>query len=99
MSSWASWMSAPQYLAQAGHFLGGALVIFVAGVYSHDAWTLYAFGIGAVIAALKEFVIDVASWGESDSWADSAMDYAFYVLGGSAGMLLTHFAFAGGYCS
>ncbi len=96
--SWASWMSNNQYLAQAGHFLGGAMVVFALGVFSHDAYTLWAFGIGTVLAAAKEFIVDTASWGEGDSWSDSLMDFSFYILGGTVGLFLSHFAFAG-YCS
>lgn len=78
-------MSDPQYLAQVGHFLGGAWVVFLAGLFGGSGVLAVAFAVGVVVAALKEFVFDVASWGEGDSWSDSAVDFAFYALGGGAG--------------
>jgi len=87
-----SWMSNPQYLAQAAHVLGGALLVFGVGVL----WgaPIWAFMIGVLAAALKEFVFDTASWGEGDSWSDSAMDFFFYVAGGAAGFGLHAWALA-----
>jgi hypothetical protein len=80
-------MSNPQYLAQIGHFFGACTVILIAALFSVGLvpilWTL---GIGLVLAALKEFVFDTASWGEGDSWSDSVMDFAFYALGGLVGL-------------
>jgi hypothetical protein len=82
-----NWESSPQYLAQVGHTLGGALVVFVAGVFWGEHGALLALGIGLAVAAIKEFLLDVASppYGEGDSWSDSLMDFAFYVIGGCAG--------------
>jgi hypothetical protein len=81
-----SWMSNPQYLAQVAHVLAGALFVFAGGVlFGAVGWAMIA---GAVAAAFKEFVFDTASWGEGDSWSDSAMDFAFYVIGGFLGLLL-----------
>jgi len=79
-------MSNPQYLAQVGHSLGGLALVFVLGAFGGHEVMWWTFGIGLILAAFKEFVFDTASWGEGDSWADSAMDFAFYVLGGLAGM-------------
>lgn len=80
-------MSAPQYLAQVGHFLGGALAVFVASVFWGEHGALLALAIGAGVAALKEFVLDTSllGFGEGDSWSDSLMDFSFYVIGGAAG--------------
>jgi hypothetical protein len=84
-----SWMSSPQYLAQAGHFFGALSVILVAALFS-TSWEpiWWVFGTGIATASFKEFVFDVAPWGEGDSWFDSIMDWTFYVLGGSTGMVL-----------
>lgn len=82
------WMSNPQYLAQVGHFLGGAWVVFLAGLFGGSTALFWAFGIGTLVAGFKEFVFDTASWGESDSWSDSFMDWMFYELGGGAAMLV-----------
>jgi hypothetical protein len=81
-------MSNPQYLAQIGHFLGGLSVVFVLGAFTSETGMWVTFGIGVLLAAFKEFVFDTASWGEGDSLADSAMDFAFYVAGGMMGAAL-----------
>jgi hypothetical protein len=81
-----SWMSNDQYLAQVGHFLGGLAIVFVAGAFGGHAVMWWVLGIGLALAAAKEFIFDTASWGEGDSWSDSLMDFAFYLLGGLAGM-------------
>lgn len=97
MSMLWSWMSNPQYLAQIGHFLGGALVVVTSTLFAMvlgAGWapTLVTLGIGVVLASLKEFVFDVAPWGEGDTWSDSIMDWSFYMLGGGVGMGLALFA-------
>jgi hypothetical protein len=85
-------MSNPQYLAQVGHFLAGYGLIATALIFSlalEAGWTpiLITLGIGVTVASLKEFVYDTnKTWGEGDSWADSLMDWAFYMLGGAVGM-------------
>jgi len=89
MASFA-WMSSPQYLAQVGHGFGACSVVLTAALFSlalGAGWApiLVVLGAGIALAALKEFVFDVASWGEGDSWADSAMDFGFYVLGAAVG--------------
>ena len=81
-----SWMSNPQYLAQVGHYLGGLCVVFVLGAFGGHVVMWSTLAIGLVLAGLKEFVFDVASWGEGDSWSDSIMDFAFYLAGGLSGM-------------
>ncbi len=93
MSSF-DWMSSPQYLAQVGHFLGGLALVFVFGVFLGPLAMWLTLGVGLGVAAFKEFVFDTASWGEGDSWSDSAMDFAFYLLGGLAGMGLFLWAVA-----
>jgi hypothetical protein len=85
------WMSNPQYLAQIGHTLGGYGLIATAALFSFalgGGWLpiLITLGVGIAAATFKEFVFDVSSWGEGDSWSDSLMDWAFYMLGGGLGM-------------
>ena len=92
-----NWMSNPQYLAQVGHFLGAGGLIVTAALFSMAVgagWTptLITLGVGVAAATVKEFVFDVASWGEGDSWSDSLMDWSFYMLGGGAGMGLAALA-------
>ena len=93
-----AWMSSVQYLAQAAHTLGALAVILAAGLFSlvcgggwDPVWT--TFGVGIALAAGKEFGFDVAPWGEGDSWSDSLLDFAFYVLGGLFGLALVAWAF------
>ncbi len=86
-----AWMSNPQYLAQVGHFLGGYGLIATATLFSivlGGGWVpiLITLGIGILAASFKEFVFDVALWGEGDTWSDSLMDWSFYMLGGAVGM-------------
>jgi hypothetical protein len=95
-----SWMSNPQYLAQASHFLGGAGLIVTAAMFSlatHSGWepTLWTLAFGVVAATAKEFGFDVAPvpYGEGDSWSDSFMDWTFYMLGGGVGMALAAWAY------
>ncbi len=79
-TSWYSFMTNVQYLAQIGHFFGALCVVFLMGTFcgSHGLW--YTFGIGLVYATLKEFVFDIRI--EKDTWANSVMDFSFYVFGG-----------------
>jgi hypothetical protein len=99
MSKLWSWMSSPQYLAQVGHFLGGVSLILIASLFSivlGAGWIpiFWTLGIGIVAASLKEFVFDLASWGEGDTLSDSIMDWSFYMLGGLVGMGLSWWAHA-----
>ncbi len=60
-----NWMSNPQYLAQIGHFLGGALLITIATLFSvvlGAGWNpiLITLGIGVGAATYKEFVFDTS---------------------------------------
>jgi hypothetical protein len=97
-------MSKPQYLAQVGHFLGGVVLLESTALFFGFAATYWALGLGTLVAGLKEFGYDsgisllVPSWGEGDSWQDSAEDFAFYVLGGGAGMGLAAWAHHLGRC-
>jgi hypothetical protein len=92
-----NWMSNPQYLAQIGHFLGAAGLIVTAALFSFTqgaGWepVWITLGIGVTAATFKEFLFDVSSWGEGDSWSDSIMDWSFYMLGGGVGMCLAAWA-------
>jgi hypothetical protein len=91
-----SWMSNPQYLAQVGHFLGGTMLVFGVGVLFGTTAMYWALGIGIAVAAIKEFVFDTSllGFGEGDSWTDSEMDFAFYMLGGASGWCLHFWALA-----
>lgn len=82
-----------QYLAQVGHFFGSLSVMLVYGIFTREWYMLFAFIVGVLLAAAKEFIYDVnPKWGEGDSWSDSAMDFSFYVFGGTVGMWLAHLA-------
>jgi hypothetical protein len=97
MSSKFDWMSTPQYLAQVGHFFGALSFILIATLFSFlsgAGWPpiLITFGFGVALSSFKEFVFDTSSRGEGDSWADSFMDWSFYMLGGGVGMGLAWLA-------
>ena len=82
------WMSDPQYLAQVGHFFGAYSVAFTGGIFFPHALVWIVLG-ALALASVKEFVFDVASWGEGDSWRDSAEDFAFYAGGAILAVLIT----------
>jgi hypothetical protein len=91
-----NWEENEQYLAQVGHFLGGAIVIVLATLFSivcGAGWLpiLITLGVGIVAAAVKEFVLDRRP-PESDSLANSTMDFAFYMIGAAVGLGVTAFA-------
>lgn len=86
VSSPFGWMSNPQYLAQVGHFLAGVSLVFILGAFGGESVMWMTLELGLAAAAAKEFLFDTSSWGEEDSWDDSAMDFAFYVVGGLVGM-------------
>jgi hypothetical protein len=85
------WMSNPQYLAQVGHLFGAyavAYTLLVGGIPYLGAHAYVFIALGIALAAVKEFVFDVSKWGEGDSWKDSAMDFAFYVIGAGLAFLV-----------
>ena len=71
-----AWMSNPQYLAQVGHYLGGASLLLTTGLFSLAAgagWrpVILTLAVGVFAASVKEFVFDVASWGDmARKWAE-----------------------------
>jgi hypothetical protein len=92
-------MENEQYLAQVGHFLGGVCLILLVSLFSivmRAGWApiWWVFGAGVATASFKEFVFDVSSLGENDSWSDSIMDWSFYMLGGLVGLGLSVWAHA-----
>jgi hypothetical protein len=86
-----TWMNNPQYLAQVGHFLGGASLIVITTLFAVTlgaGWTpiLIVLGIGVAAASLKEFWYDMKYELPKQTWGDSFMDWGFYMLGGGVGM-------------
>lgn len=84
-----TWMNDPQYLAQVGHFLGGAIIILLVAVF-FGVWRapLIAWGIFLPLTAAKEFIYD-ARWEipkqrNLDNWED----FGFYQFGAVAAMLV-----------
>ena len=57
-----SWESSPQYLAQIGHFLGGALFVFALGVLFGvaDYAAFAGVGLAVINPALKGGALDLA---------------------------------------
>lgn len=95
-----NWMSNEQYLAQVGHLLGGVTVIIIATLFAvvfGAGWlpVLITLGVGVLAASYKEFIFDTSVFGvgEGDSWADSFMDWSFYMLGAAIAMGLASVAF------
>lgn len=81
-----NWETNMQYLAQIGHFFGALSIVVIAALFSGTNWVpiLITISVGVIAAAVKEFVLDVRP-PENDSWANSAMDFAFYMLGAAVG--------------
>lgn len=68
-------------------------MVLIASIFSlalHKGWTptIVVLAVGVSLATFKEFVFDVSSWGEGDSWPDSLMDWAFYMLGAGVATLI-----------
>jgi hypothetical protein len=88
-----TWMNNPQYLAQAGHFLGGALILTLTMLFSWNIGTCWeALAIGMIAASIKEFWFDMKYELPKQTWGDSLMDWCFYLLGGGAGIGICYLA-------
>jgi hypothetical protein len=88
-----TWMNNPQYLAQVGHFLGGASLMMLTTMFSWNLLCLWAtFGVGLLVAGVKEFWYDANYELPKQSWKDNLMDFSFYALGGLAGVGLSYWA-------
>jgi hypothetical protein len=78
-----------QYLAQVGHFLGGAWIIGLPVIFMGFAAWPVSWAILVGLTAVKEFWYDTYySKGEHDSLSDSIMDFSFYQLGAAASVLV-----------
>lgn len=83
----------PQYLAQVGHFLGGAALMFLACVFAGFAPTWWVAWICiALAAAVKEYWYDANYELPKQTFSDNTMDFAFYQLGAGVGVLVSWFA-------
>jgi hypothetical protein len=81
-----SWMMNVQIIAQGVHFLLGfsailltALIGVLAGYPTGPVEV--ALGVVVVLAAVKEFFYDIVYELPKQTWGDSIMDFAFYLLG------------------
>lgn len=89
-----TWMNNPQYLAQVGHFLGGLCLMLLATlaaiIWGHrDVIPCATFGVGLLLAGVKEFWYDMKYELPKQTWADSGMDFCFYALGGMVGVTIS----------
>jgi len=82
----------PQKLAQFGHTLLGALVVFAATVFAGLPGMRDSLGIGVIVANAKEFWWDMRYEVPKQSIVDSVEDFVFYCLGGGLGMILATLA-------
>jgi len=80
------WYPSENLIAGLGHFAWGEMVVMAFALYGH-LW----IGLGAMagFAAVKEFVFD--TFIEKDSQWDNLTDFAEYVAGFVAALLLWHF--------
>lgn len=84
-------MNNPQYLAQVGHLFGAGFVLAVTGMLSlalGAGWppVLIVLAVGVSAAAVKEFWYDMVYELPRQTLADSAVDFAFYLLGALLGV-------------
>lgn len=78
-----------QYLAQVGHFLGGAWLIGLSVIFFGFHWWWVAWAVVLILSSVKEFWYDTTySKGEHDSLSDSVMDWAFYQVGAGIATLV-----------
>ena len=90
-----TWMNNPQYLAQVGHFLGGAsLIMLMALIGWNIQYVWIAFLLGSICAGIKEFWYDANYELPKQTWQDNLMDFSFYEIGGGVGTGLTYLAFS-----
>jgi hypothetical protein len=92
-----TWMNNTQYLAQVGHFFGAYGIVLTTLVFTlvtHHGWTpiVWVLSLGVVYATVKEFYYDMRYELPKQTWGDSAMDFAFLVLGGAVAALVSFFA-------
>jgi hypothetical protein len=87
-------MNNPNFLAQMAHFLGGALLITLSGLFFgvYGMWAALITGI--LLAAIKEFWYDMVYELPKQTWGDSILDFTFYVVGGLAGIGIIYLAIA-----
>jgi hypothetical protein len=86
------WMNDPQYLAQVGHSLGGFALILTLRVFFGPFWMLVGLILGLMLAAGKEFWYDMKYELPAQTWFDSVMDFGFYLLGASVGVIVASLA-------
>jgi len=85
-----SWMNNSQYLAQVGHFFGAYAVVLTTAAFAKSWYVvLPVIGIGIVVAAVKEFWYDLKYELPKQSFLDSFEDFAFYMLGAGAAVVVT----------
>lgn len=82
------WMNNPQVLAQFGHSLGGLAVVLIPAFLWGLIPAIVCCGVLWLLAVVKEFWYDMVYELPKQTIWDSLMDFGFYVLGSSVGMLL-----------
>lgn len=83
-----SWMMNVQIIAQGVHFFLAYSVISTVALFSlafeyPTGPVEIALSIGVIAAAIKEFFYDMRYELPKQTWGDSIMDFAFYLLGGA----------------
>lgn len=78
------WMSNPKFLAFMAHFGWACWIVLLASVWLGPWWAAGLFL--CLWAVPKEFVFDLAAWGEGDTLPDSLLDFAGYVVGSGLGV-------------
>ena len=81
-----TWMNNPQYLAQVGHCLGALSLMLFATLFWGMRGAYAMVGVGIGVAAAKEFWYDMVYELPKQTWADSWMDFGFYMVGAAVGL-------------
>lgn len=76
-----SWMNDPTYLAQSAHFFGAITAVMIASYFWGKKGCLWAAGIFATAATIKEFWYDLNFELPKQTFWDSTLDYTFYLVG------------------
>lgn len=75
------WMNDPTFLAPSAHFFGAMATIMTVAHFAGKTGGLIAAGLFTAAAVVKEFWYDMKYELPKQSWGDSGLDFAFYMVG------------------
>jgi hypothetical protein len=75
------WMNDPTFLAQSAHFFGAMATIMTVAHFTGRTGGLITAGVFTAAAIVKEFWYDLKYELPKQSFADSFLDFTFYMVG------------------